>query len=80
MAGAARNLDFMFQALDWLGNDDDIIGIRNRVSPTGRLDRITAKPAKSRAMRAAQVVNVALIPIGLLVFGFFRIYLRKRRR
>jgi len=31
VSGAERNLDFLLQALDWLGNDEDIINIPSRV-------------------------------------------------
>jgi ABC-type uncharacterized transport system involved in gliding motility auxiliary subunit len=67
-----RNLDFLLQAADWLGNDDDIVGIRNRQSGTGRLDRITDPVKKVSAMRFARVLNVVFIPLGIVVFGILR--------
>ncbi|MDR0389113.1 MAG: GldG family protein, partial [Spirochaetaceae bacterium] len=47
MTLSERNLSFMVQAADWLGNDDDIISISSRSSPEGRLDKIT-DPVKRR--------------------------------
>jgi ABC-type uncharacterized transport system involved in gliding motility auxiliary subunit len=67
-----RNLDFILRTADWLGNDDDIVGIRNRQSGTGRLDRITDPVKKVSAMRFARVLNVVFIPLGIIVFGVLR--------
>ncbi|MDR0402038.1 MAG: GldG family protein [Treponema sp.] len=73
-----RNLDFVVQTADWLGNDDDIVGIRNRQSGTGRLDRITDPVKKLGAMRFARILNVALVPLGIVVFGILRAAKRRR--
>jgi ABC-type uncharacterized transport system involved in gliding motility auxiliary subunit len=72
-----RNLDFILQTADWLGNDDDIVGIRNRQSGTGRLDRITDPVKKLSAMRSARFLNVVFIPLGIVVFGVLRAVKRR---
>jgi ABC-type uncharacterized transport system involved in gliding motility auxiliary subunit len=72
-----RNLNFMLQTADWLGNDDDIVGIRNRQSGTGRLDRITDPVKKVSAMRFARLLNVVFIPLGIVVFGVLRAVKRR---
>ncbi|MDR2048790.1 MAG: GldG family protein [Treponema sp.] len=72
-----RNLDFILQAADWLGSDDDIVGIRNRQSGTGRLDRITDPVKKLSVMRFARILNVALIPLGIVFFGILRALKRR---
>jgi ABC-type uncharacterized transport system involved in gliding motility auxiliary subunit len=73
-----RNLDFLLKAADWLGNDDDIIGIRRRVSNAGRLDKITDPAARLRAMRFARVLNVGIIPLAVIVLGVLRAWRRRR--
>jgi ABC-type uncharacterized transport system involved in gliding motility auxiliary subunit len=74
-----RNFEFFLKAADWLGNDDDIIGIRSRQSRPGRLDRITDLPARLRAMFFARTLNVILIPLAVIALGIFRA-LRRRRK
>jgi gliding-associated putative ABC transporter substrate-binding component GldG len=66
-----RNLDFLVQAADWLGNDDDIVGIRNRLGQTGRLDKIVDGDKRSGAIRFAQILNVVIIPLGVICLGIF---------
>jgi ABC-type uncharacterized transport system involved in gliding motility auxiliary subunit len=66
---AVYNLDFMIRALDWLGNDNDLIEIRGRLSRTGRLDKIAAAEAKYRAMGFAQGLNVVFLPLALIGGG-----------
>ncbi|MDR2103406.1 MAG: GldG family protein [Treponema sp.] len=73
---AERNLDFLLQAADWLNNDDDIVGIRNRPRGTGRLDRIL-DPEKREGMAAfSRILNTVLVPLGLILGGI--VFLRRR--
>jgi ABC-type uncharacterized transport system involved in gliding motility auxiliary subunit len=76
--GAAYNLDFMIRALDWLGNDSDLISIRGRLSRTGRLDKIVDPAVKRRVMGFAQALNVVLIPLAFAVGGL--LFAGRRRR
>jgi len=71
------NLDFLVQAADWLCNDDDIIGIRSRVSGSGRLDKIIDPAKKAAAMRFAQVVNVYIVPLLVILAGIFLAFRRR---
>ena len=71
VTGGQRNLDFILQAADWLGNDDDIIGIRNRDSRSGRLDRIIEPEKRIPVMRFAQFINIILVPLLVIVAGIF---------
>jgi gliding-associated putative ABC transporter substrate-binding component GldG len=73
------NLDFMLKTADWLGNDDDIIGIRSRQPQTGRLDRIVDPEKRLKAMRFSQILNVALIPLGVVVLGIVRSLKRRAK-
>jgi gliding-associated putative ABC transporter substrate-binding component GldG len=73
------NFDFFIKAADWLGNDDDIIGIRSRQSRTGRLDKITDTAARVKAMAFARSLNVILIPLAVIVLGILRALQRRRK-
>jgi len=77
VSNGQRNLDFLVQTADWLCNDDDIIGIRSRVSGSGRLDKIIEPAKKASAMRLAKVVNVYIVPLLVILAG---ILLALRRR
>ncbi|MDR2477904.1 MAG: GldG family protein [Treponema sp.] len=79
VTGGQRNLDFMLQAADWLGNDDDIIGIRSRDSSSGRLDRIIDPEKRAAAMRLAQIINVFAVPLLVIAAGIF-FALRRRAK
>jgi len=76
---SGRNFDFLLKAALWLGNDDDIISIRSRIPPAGRLDRIEDPAARLGAMAFAQILNEALVPLALVVYGVVHA-LRRRRR
>ena len=71
-----RNLDFLFLCADWLGNDDDIIGIRNRQGG-GRLDKISDPGKREAAMAFSRIINVYLIPLLVIALGFFMAWKRK---
>jgi ABC-type uncharacterized transport system involved in gliding motility auxiliary subunit len=77
--GTRRNLNFLLQALDWLGNDEDIIGIRSRQSQSGRLDKITSPAKRARLMRSAQVLNVGIMPLLVITAGLFLSWKRRKR-
>ncbi|MDR1904471.1 MAG: GldG family protein [Treponema sp.] len=74
-----RNLDFILQAADWLGNDEDIIGIRNRESAGGRLDRIADPRQRALTMNFARILNTVIIPLAVISLGFFLAWNRRRR-
>jgi ABC-type uncharacterized transport system involved in gliding motility auxiliary subunit len=78
-SGGRQNLDFLLQAADWLGNDDDIIGIRNRESQAGRLDRIIDPEKRIAAMRFIQIINVILMPLLVIIVGLFLAWRRGAR-
>jgi len=77
VSNGQRNLDFMVQVADWLCNDDDIIGIRSRVSGSGRLDKIIDPAKKASAMKFVQVINVYIVPLLVILAGIF-LALRRR--
>jgi ABC-type uncharacterized transport system involved in gliding motility auxiliary subunit len=73
-----RNFDFFLKAADWLGNDDDIIGIRSRQTQPGRLDKITDVEKRLKAMAFARYLNVIVIPLAVIALGFLRSFQRRR--
>jgi len=77
VTGATHNLGFVVQAADWLGHDDDIIGIRSRTVGSGRLDRITDPAMRAAAMRFSRTVNLFVVPILVIVAGIFFSFRRK---
>jgi gliding-associated putative ABC transporter substrate-binding component GldG len=72
-----RNLDVLVSAVDWLGNDDDIISIRNRVQGVGHLDKIQEETQRFAAMTFSRLLNTILIPLAVLIFG---LYLARKRK
>jgi len=76
---AAHNLDFLLRAADWLANDDDIIGIRNRQPQASRFDKILDLERRAAAMRFSQILNVGIIPLFTITVGFILASLRKKR-
>jgi ABC-type uncharacterized transport system involved in gliding motility auxiliary subunit len=77
--GGRHNLDFLLKAADWLGNDDDIIGIRNRESKAGRLDRIIDPQKRGAAAGFAQILNVVLMPLAVIAAGLLLAWRRRLR-
>ncbi|MCL2196358.1 MAG: GldG family protein [Treponema sp.] len=77
VTNARHNLDFLLRAADWLANDDDVIGIRNRAPQTGRFDKITDSSSKAAVMKIVQIVNVGLVPLLVIAAGLLLAYRRK---
>jgi ABC-type uncharacterized transport system involved in gliding motility auxiliary subunit len=75
---AGYNLDFMIKALDWLGNDDELIAIRGRSGGIGRLDAITDPVRKLSVMGFAQGLNVIVLPLALVGVGLCFAWTRKK--
>ena len=74
---ALHNLGFAVQAADWLGHEDDIIGIRARTAGSGRLDRIGDPESMLAAMRFSRTLNVFVIPILVILAGAFAAFKRR---
>jgi len=79
ISGASYNLDFLLQAADWLCNDDDIIGIRNRQPQAGRLDRIIDPEKRAQAMLFSKIVNVIIVPLFVIIAGLCLAWRRRVR-
>lgn len=69
------NKSFLLNAIDYLTDDADIIALRGKEIKLRLLDQV--KISEERLYW--QLVNVALPPALLVLFGFVRRYLRRRR-
>jgi ABC-type uncharacterized transport system involved in gliding motility auxiliary subunit len=78
--GQQLNPNFLMQAADWLGNDDDIIGIRNRTSGSNRLDRIIDEDKRAGLMRFSQTFNTIVVPLLIVLYGVYRVVKRNRKK
>jgi ABC-type uncharacterized transport system involved in gliding motility auxiliary subunit len=74
-----ENFDFLTQIAVYLGNDEDIVSIRNRQPPAGRLDKITDEGERAAAMAFARFVNLGLVPAAVVAAGLILAWRRKRR-
>ncbi|MDR1788487.1 MAG: GldG family protein [Treponema sp.] len=73
-----RNISFLLQAADWLGNDDDMVSIGNRSTEPARLDKILDEGKKKAAQNWVIAINVGLVPFLLLAVGLL-VSARRRR-
>jgi ABC-type uncharacterized transport system involved in gliding motility auxiliary subunit len=73
-----RNLDFLLRSVDWLGNDEDVIGIRRGGSGSGRLDRIADPQEAAAIMRFIRILNLIVVPLGVAIAGLLFVYRRRR--
>ena len=71
------NVLFVENAVLWLSGNADLLSIKTRAGAGGRLDRIQDPNVRSRLMLTAELLNVAAIPLGVMLFGLLR---RMRRR
>ena len=74
------NLGFLLQAADWLGNDDDIVEIRNRRAGSGRLDRIVDEDRRLALMGFSRILNVFVVPLLIVIAGAVRLLKRKYKK
>ncbi|WP_304242827.1 GldG family protein [Gracilinema caldarium] len=74
-----QNLEFLVQAADWLGNDNDILSIRTRLPASARLNKISDPIERARSALMAQLINVVLIPLLVLIYGVYRTMRRKAK-
>ena len=74
------NLDFLIKTADWLGKDDDIVGIRNRQGGSGRLDRITDEGKRLGMMSFSKMLNIFIVPLVIIIFGISRLVKRNKKR
>ncbi|MQY77406.1 MAG: hypothetical protein GH155_07255 [Spirochaeta sp.] len=76
---AVYNMGFLSNCAEWLANDDDLLGIKTRVTRDIRLNKIQDPQEKSRAILMTQTINVVLIPVLVVAFGVFRFFKRRKK-
>ena len=77
---ANNNLNFLLQAADWLGKDDDIVGIRSRQGGAARLDRISDEGKRAGMIGFSRILNLFIVPLIIIVFGISRVLKRSRKK
>jgi ABC-type uncharacterized transport system involved in gliding motility auxiliary subunit len=74
------NVLFAENAVLWLSGNADLLSIKTRAAAEGRLDRVQDPRARGRLMLLSELLNVAAIPLLVLVFGVIRTLRRRDRR
>ena len=77
---AQYNMVFLSNCVEWLSMEDDLLAIKTRAQLDTRLSRITDKVRRAAAMRASQVINVAVVPLLVVAAGVVRLLLRRRKK
>ena len=72
------NLMFAENLLQWLDNDR-FMNIKTRSVRDIRLNKITDMSSKIRAIFAVYLVNIFIIPAGIIIYGIVR-YIRRKRK
>ena len=73
------NIRFLIKAADWLGGDEDIMGIRARIA-SNKLDKLANEPDKeAAAITFVQTVNVIIMPLIVVFTGLFFIMWRRSK-
>jgi len=69
----ANNIPFMLNQVDWMLQDESLIGIRSKNTPVPKL-----RPMEASELRNAKLANLLLGPALLLLFGGIRWMVRRR--
>jgi len=73
------NVLFVENTLLWLSGNSDLLTIKTRAATEGRLDRIQDPAVRARMMLGAELLNVALVPLLVLLFGVLRAVRRREK-
>lgn len=74
-----QNFTFIQNAVEWLTADEDLLQLRTRVQRNTQLDRIQDPEARRAYFIFVQVFTIGLLPLGIIIFGAVRIFMRKRK-
>ncbi len=77
---AFYNLDFVENCSNWLSNDEDLLSIKTRVVRDMRLNKIQDEKKRITVALLAQLVNVVLVPLLVVLYGVFRFLRRRHHR
>jgi ABC-type uncharacterized transport system involved in gliding motility auxiliary subunit len=78
MSDSTFNVSFALSAADWLSSGDDLIAIRSRLDVDRRLNKIQDENTRSMLVFLTYIVNLGLIPLGVILVGLFRSWKRGR--
>jgi ABC-type uncharacterized transport system involved in gliding motility auxiliary subunit len=73
-----HNVLFLENAVLWLTGNEDLLSIRARAPEAGRLDRIAEPGLRRRLMLAAELANVAVIPLLVALYAVVRLARRRK--
>lgn len=74
------NVVFVENAILWLSGNEDLLALKTRAPVEGRLDRIEDEQVRSTVMLVSEILNVAAIPLLVLLVGLFRALRRRAGR
>jgi gliding-associated putative ABC transporter substrate-binding component GldG len=78
-SGGNYNLEFLANTAEWLSNSEDLLEIKTRVARDMRLNRIQEPESRLRAAMFTQIFNLVVVPLGVIIFGVLRLFIRRRR-
>lgn len=79
LSDSAYNLEFLENAAEWLTNDADMLAIKTRAARDTRLNRIQDPIQKRFRILYAEILNIVVIPLLVVLAGFLRWYIRRER-
>jgi ABC-2 type transport system permease protein len=73
------NVLFVENAVLWLSGNSDLLSIKTRAATEGKLDRIQNPVVRSRLMLGVELLNVAVIPLVVVLLGLLWRMRRKEK-
>ena len=77
---SAHNYTFFQNVVGYLADDEELIAIQTRTNRDVRLNKIPDPERRAVVASRAALVNTALIPLGVAVFGIIRFFRRRKSR
>ncbi len=77
---ASYNMTFLSNCAEWLSQEDDLLAIKTRAQTDTRLDRLPDPAAKAAAMQTSIALNVAIVPLLVILAGVIRLLRRRGRK
>jgi len=74
---SVQNLYFLKDLLEWLGNDEDLMKLRNRDIGETQLTKIKDGETRKAVASVAWGLSVVVVPLGVVVFGLVRAIRRR---
>lgn len=74
-----QNMVFIQNAVEWLSADEQLLSLRTRIQRNTQLDQIQDPEIRRGYFIFVQVFLLVFVPLGIIILGGARIYIRKRR-